>query len=286
MITDQLKNAFRFHRQQFDARMLAGATPLPSRMQRVLTAAILDVLAGKTRYPGPAKPYPVATRQSDPDLWGFTNDDCSGALRFVCKVDAEGRETRRDDLGWLTDPHGDVFKDGTGICQGVVWQLAGRDGQARYVAGYQFGGVDGGPTLDLKNIHDAPGDCAVDAKRDACLAANEHARIAGEKEREYQTAWQAGARFAQLGEEANGTRAEIVAMLGEFRRARKSLAGFEFETLCRTVRAVVSDKLASLYALRKGQDALLDGEDNEGGELSWWRGDKRLVEAFNEGAGI
>lgn len=185
---------------------------------------------------GAVKVYAPACRQSDdPHLWGFNSEDCDDALRFVGKVDADGRQTSRDDLGWLTDPYGDVFKDGTGICQGVVYQLAGRRGRARYVAGYQFGGMDGGPTLDLSTIYDAPGDDHDAGINEASYAANQMAERAAEAEREYQTAWQAGSRFASLNHEADELRKEICTLTAEFRQARQSVKGFEFEALCRTV---------------------------------------------------
>lgn len=106
-----------------------------------------------TYQPDSPKRYAFAPRRrlahvENPEAFGF---------RFVGYVTPEsygGRDSFRDtqEHGWLTDPCGDVFKDGSGLCTGVVYQLAGSRGESRFVAGYQFGGIDGGPTLDLSEV--------------------------------------------------------------------------------------------------------------------------------------
>ena len=92
--------------------------------------------------------------------------------------------------GWYTDPDGYYSKDGTGLCWGEVWQLPGRKGKSRFIAGYHFGGCDGGPTMDFTQIFEC--DTSVEAfkdtpaVRDAARYADRMAEEAADEEREYQ----------------------------------------------------------------------------------------------------
>ena len=80
-------------------------------------------------------------------------------LRYVGRVVPDSNEfDRRDDCGWHTDPDGMTFKDGSGLCFGVVYQLSGKRGNARFVGGYEFGGVDGGPSIDFSKVYETPAD--------------------------------------------------------------------------------------------------------------------------------
>ena len=175
-------------------------------------------------------------------------------LRFVGRVTPEshgGRDTwdTRESCGWHTDPHGDVFEEGTGLCFGVVYQLPARDGCARFVAGYEFGGQDGGPCLDLGNVYTSESarglNCSYegaqghDDARDAARAADSMAERAAEKEREreYQTAWALGNVYAEARQEVTEARTAALALLKERRAAmadgganlpaiRESVAGY------------------------------------------------------------
>ena len=52
------------------------------------------------------------------------------------------------------NPWAKVFlEDGSGLAWGVVYRLPARRGVSRFVAGYQFGGVDGGPSLDFGTVY-------------------------------------------------------------------------------------------------------------------------------------
>jgi hypothetical protein len=84
---------------------------------------------------------------------------------------------RRDfHTGWYTDPDGTSSKDGTGLCWGMIASLS----HGRFLAGYEMGGSNA-RTYFLE-VHDT--------ERDACLAADEHARVIAEQERDYQQRWQ------------------------------------------------------------------------------------------------
>ena len=189
-----------------------------------------------------------------------------------------------DHKGWYTSPYGDCYIDGSGLCFGVVARLPGKGGKCRFVAGYQFGGVDGGPTLDLTTVYESEnhgwhGD-TPDAMTDAARVADELARIAGEKEREYQTAWQAGSQWAGELETVQEARKEALAILTERRAARG--AG-NFPALCAAIRGQV-ETLRETMTTARARMAKLAGGDCE--SLYFWTGDETLQGAFCEGAGL
>jgi hypothetical protein len=103
----------------------------------------------------------------------------------------------KDHFGWHTDPHGDVFRDGSGLCWGVVYRLPARNKtglsgnyKSLLVAGYQFGGCDFGVTLDTSQVFECEAmeyrDDRLGATVDAARHADSLAQEAAYKEREYQ----------------------------------------------------------------------------------------------------
>lgn len=209
------------------------------------------------------------------------------ALRFAGRVVPDsGRDwmDTRDSCGWHTDPFGDVFKDGSGLCFGVVYQLPGRDGLARFVAGYQFGGVDGGPTLDLTTVYTVKDETEQEAAAyysGATAAADSLAKAAGEKEREYQTAWQAGSQYEQAKQEAQDARRECLDVLAERRAVKGSDTG-QHPALCRAIRGTVSDLCATIRAAREKMAELAAGDY---ADLIFYP-DTDAQTAFCEGAGL
>jgi hypothetical protein len=121
-------------------------------------------------------------------------------LRFVGRVIPESygghncfdKDYRSEHhTGWFTNPDGICDKDGYGLVWGVVCQLTGHKHRTRLVAGYQFGGCDGGPTIDFSRIFwGDPGEsCSVvdsDAAREAARYADDMAKRVAEDERIYQ----------------------------------------------------------------------------------------------------
>lgn len=219
-----------------------------------------------------------------PEAFGF---------RLVGRVVPEsygGRDTwdTRESCGWHTDPHGDVFRDGTGLCYGLVYQLPARNGRARFVAGYEFGGCDGGPTLDLGNIYESEsaGNCSYegaqghDDARDAARAADSMAQAAAEREREYQSAWQLGRAYDDAREEIETARREALELLAERRKARA--LGDGFPAVCAAIRGRVREALATIAAARETQRAALSGG---GPGLCVYMGDDEKA-AFCEAAGL
>lgn len=220
----------------------------------------------------------------------------SFGLRHVGDVTPEFRYwdslwRRNDQIGWTTEPHGDYFRDGTGLVWGVVYQLPARNGRSRYVPGFQFGGVDGGPTLDFSSIHEsADGGPDSKAARDAARDADEQARIAAEREREYQSAWQAGAMWRDKGDQLDSIRSRLLVKLDSRRSAKADLqaAGLvpsvTWDSLCDMVREHVRGQLESMAELRRERAELAAGDGSE--YLSFWPWDERLRAAFCDGAGL
>lgn len=307
MINPDLKTAFQFHfRGKGLPARLANALPRP-RAIVAMERARKDVQEGKRRYPVPVKPYPAVAWQPGKPGLAYVENPASVGLRLVGRVMADTPRgdiwDNRENSGWYTDPYSDVFRDGTGLCYGVVYQLPGRNGESRFVAGYQFGGCDGGPTLDLANIYAEPAAYYVplrktstgtyggywsyqdnaremDSARTAAYAADSMAQHAAEQEREYQTAWAAGSRYADESHDVQVNRDFLRDILKE-RREVKGQAGYP--ALCKALRAQVADLLRDIAKGRKSMRELADGDYRD---LIFWTGEERLRDAFCEGAGL
>ena len=281
----ELQNAFRYHMRNnrpafYHAQGYNGRNAWPEKANGIAVESLIrarrDVAGGTRRYPGPVRVFHSSTTAT--------------GLRLVGRVvpDAERGNIwdSRGDCGWHTDPSGDVFKDGSGLCFGVVYQLAGRDGHARFVAGYEFGGCDGGPTLDLVNVThefvrgDETGPQDLAGAQKAARHADSLAKAAAETEREYQTAWQAGANWSDLLQEEQSDRRQLVEILQE-RRAVKGKGNYP--ALCSAIESTVKGILRRIKKSRAERAELANGDSDD---LIFWTGETRLQEAFCEGAGL
>lgn len=133
-----------------------------------------------------------------------------------------------------------------------VWQLPGKAGEARLVAGYREMEGDGemnpgSARIDCSRVYRV--DCRADwtslrgtddDARDAAQAAAEIARIAAERESEYQEAYARGQEAARLDNEAIEARKEALPILREMSLLKRS-AGF---------RLAYGDKGADAPAIR------------------------------------
>ncbi len=295
MINVLLRQAYAFHR----ADGLQQYRGFARSASNALKLARDDIAAGRHPWSnGPyAKPVAPVCWQADNKarerLAWVDNAERIG-LRFVGKVAVECDGARgtvwatraEDSTGWLTDPFGDVFKDGTGLMWGVVYQLPARRGVARYVAGYVAGGSDS-LTIDFGTIYESranysdgsPTEC--DAARNAAHVADSMARIAAEKEREYQTAWQAGYLYSECLENLKAVRASVLGTLRDIRATCDALKAMPESIRARLSGSIKADlaKRAKLF----GKMEKLAAGDFEG--LEFWTGDATLQAAFNEAAG-
>lgn len=106
--------------------------------------------------------------------------------------------------GWYTDPNGETFKDGTGICRGFViyWPETLNFPDGRWLAGYWIGGSD--RWCVHPEIHDD--------RDDAAQEADHMAEQFAEVEREHAERWQA-ARDVEYEVEEGGRRLRELLLL-------------------------------------------------------------------------
>ena len=290
-VSAALQSAYRFQR---NTRLGSGFVPIGQAVAAIARAR-RDVANGTVRYP--RDNYAAVCWQSGKPGIAYVQSIMGAGLRHVGDVVANcgGRNgywhTRNGRAGWYTDPHGDSYKDGTGLCWGVVYQLPGRDGMARFVAGYVMGGCsDENPTIDFSYIHESPTDYSAqdcDAAIDAARAADSMAERAAEAEREYQTAWSAGSLFAVLGDDIATQRKAALALFKERRLAKAvGLSGDTYGAICEALRAAIASAVSTIEKAREKRAQLASGDyDRPGMPLYFSTRDAALREAFNEGAG-
>lgn len=176
---------------------------------------------------------------------------------------------RLNHTGWYDNPHGESFRDGSGLCLGVVALIRGRDGSARFLPGYRFGGQEDSGTFDARNVYTAEradywnADAwDSDAARAAAHAADSMAEHAAEEEKAYQAAAGAGHAWAEKGEELVALRGQILAALKERRDALAEGMAGRFPALCDAIRAKVADMLATRAELIRERAELAEGDDS------------------------
>lgn len=290
MSTD-LQTAFRFHLQNMPRYRHGFGEGLADAPRTVFALAMArrDVAAGINRYPAPVKGNAMrAGYDADKPGSVYVENPERYGLRLVGRVVADCRRDvwdKRGNSGWYDNPYGESFKGGSGLIYGLVYQLPAHKGQSRFVAAYQNGANDSGALIDFGTIY-ASGTGGTwgsaqddDDARDAARAADSMAQRAAETEREYRTAWAAGARYSDESGDLQSIRQEIIGILAE-RRALKGTTGYP--ALCKAITARVRDLLGDMSERRKIMRNLADGEHSP---LIFWPGDKRLAEAFNDGAG-
>ena len=189
-----------------------------------------------------------------------------------------------DHKGYFDNPQGESGLDGWGLVVGVVAQLSGRDGRARFVAGYRMGsGDDGGATFDLATIYESDGEDPKDAQREAARVAGDMAESAADTERDYQTAWQAGQRWADLGQDVKETRASVRAALKERRAVAQAIQPSQVVNLCAAIRAQISAHLDNIRAAQETRNELAQGQVAP----PWWSpNDAAQLDGFADGAGL
>ncbi|TPI86409.1 hypothetical protein [Mesorhizobium sp. B2-8-9] len=195
-------------------------------------------------------------------------------------VDYADKLVRLDHTGWFLDNDNDGE-----TARGIVYQLPGRHGKPLFVAGVADPFNDGAACLGFDDIErGASGEDCDDAKRTQAGYADQLAAWYAEDEREWRAASSAGVRYAELGEEIAADRKLALELLAERRAARDD--GKAFPAICATIRQRVAEILHSIADAREKRAKLMEGEFVGDCWPSWNTSDKRLVDAFNESAGI
>lgn len=263
ILSPALKSAYRYHR-------LKGRPALPA-----LTAARQDLSNHKERYAGGPHGYgkPFVAYGSRHMRW--IESPAYAGLRFVGYADEICKSIKH--TGWYLDP------DGDSSIRGAVYQMAGRNGRPRFVAGYNDPNIDGPACLAFDEVftgeqtdyqyytHDA----AVDAARHADSIAESYA----EKERDYQRAWQAGSKYYHLGESIKDNRSRALALFAE-RRAARIEAGNTYPAICQLIDSKIWSIWESIQENRAERQLLMDGMHSE-----YWFSDSERS-GFNDGANL
>lgn len=309
-ISPALRHAYNFHR----ARPLAFWNRHASGdyAAKALANARLDIAEGRNRYTSSPWAKPLTNPGIGTTQWIETPS--AMGLRFVGYADKISDHINH--TGWYTD----AYQNET--IRGVVYQLPGRNGKARFVAGHDNpdngkADCDGPAFIDWSTIHesdfaaelatarrqigrshwtpamDSPGywaDAAHESARlEAARAADEFTRVEAESMVDYDRAWQAGNQYAEALAEVRETKAELRALLTERRAAKAELralgygVGVKGGTLCAAIERQARDLIETLQETATKARNLMEGD---GGEyVSFWPGDAKLKAAFNEGAG-
>lgn len=175
--------------------------------------------------------------------------------------------------------------------RGCVLQLPGRKGESRFIAAYEESD-SGGYVLDLSRgaVFVSPRETEgyevrprdQDAARDAARAADSFAEREAEEAREYDTAWQAGRRWAELKEEEAAERKAALVLAGEARALRVKVGPDEAPTVCASLRREIRAAWRSITKSRGEREELARG-DREG--FYFYPSDE-LKGAFCEGASL
>lgn len=274
MIDKKLKEAFAYHMRRGHIALAA------------IEYARRDVAANKSRYPHSWKPYaPCGATNKDGLRW--VDDPSRIGLRLVGYVNAEMRYSVWNDSdrnGWYSD----CFQEST--IRGVVYQLPGRNGECRFVAGYKESESDGymidfGTIYSEKSVqwYESRGwagwNWETDARniqsaRDAAHSANSMTESAAEESREYSTAWQAGSLAATERETAQDARREFLELMRELKGNVYPAA------TCRALRKEAESLVETWRNAKSRIETLRNGDDER---FYFYAGDKQLADAFADG---
>lgn len=200
--------------------------------------------------------------------------------RFIENTDAVGLRW----VGWADElanlRHTGWFTDDEGMgetLRGCVYALPARNGKRVLIPAYREGGEHWGRWTD-QNTGSAilfPGDI-TDDEDTAAHWADSNAEHAAEKEREYNEAWQAGSRYAALGDDLGTMRADLRSLLSEMREERGR--DKERPSLCAALRSHIRTMLSDMDSARRERADLYEQFDT-----AW---SKDLRAAFRDGASL
>lgn len=200
-------------------------------------------------------------------------------LRWIENTEAAGLRFVgwADDVGGLRHTGWHCDDEGRDTLRGGVWQMPGRNGEARLLYGYtEFEGRGemnpGSAALCVSDVVTVPmrGEFGnldeTDGARDAARWADGLAESTAEDRRDYDSAYQAGRKAAEADAEALELRTRARALAGAAKAHRRSGVGPVMESaLCRTL----ADVLETISEKRAKRDAAW--RDVWGDSLEAWR---------------
>lgn len=209
-------------------------------------------------------PYYAAPTPNQPGAFFYLDSDFMPGLRWQWADEVEG--ARITHTGWWSDPHGDGDR-----IRGIVFRLPKGRG---FLAGWSMG-ESMASELSTRIYADEVA---------AAYAADSDAESTAESEREYQSAANAGRQWAELGEEIQTARRDALAILKERRTVTYSTDdGKAPGALCAAIRDKVESLLSDIQEARAKRAALAEGDGDDA--MSFYPGEARLRDAFNENAG-
>jgi hypothetical protein len=199
------------------------------------------------------------------------NPENEKGFRWVEKASQGLRVKTREETGWYIDS----------ICCDVAYpslvQIPARNGQARYFPAIADPCNDDCFLVDFSE--------SFDDEKDAWTQANRTTESYAEECREYDSAWQAGARYAQESEELSATRKEFLKTILTYKKTESVLPEESKSQYAELVREKVKELLAAIRKNRETMEALSRGEGiGRECDFSFYTGDKKLRMAFNDGA--
>jgi len=194
-------------------------------------------------------------RPHDSSVYAWIENTDSAGLRLVGFADEIVGGRRIDHKGWFTDE----FKDD--VYRGAVYQLPGRKGVSRYIAGYIPSCGEGAAFVCLDIIKGEKVRSSWnedDAKREAAIQADSIAECYAERECEYYEQWQAGSDWSNLADDIASERTSLLKLLGQARDIRKDAKAQSKPALCAALRCLVKKALRDIEKMRAKRRELFD----------------------------
>lgn len=204
--------------------------------------------------------------------WGAPYVDSGDTLRHCSDTRAAGLRFvgYADELAGLRHTGWHCDEEGRETLRAAVYQLPGKGRHARLIYGYQEhegrGEMnEGSATLCVSDIRRADMREAfgnldeADETRDAARSADSLAEHDADKRRDYDSAYQAGRKAAEIDAELIDTRRELLPLLAELRTERKRLAApagmAARPAICATLRAAVDSMLETISDKREARES-------------------------------
>lgn len=221
--------------------------------------------SAKRRYRNASTWNPAYVNESG-ETWRWLESVIGSGLIVVC--DNATSEVNRNTTGYYVDTFAQESQ------HGVV--LATRDAEsprARFFAAINDPNNAGAYNLLWQSFDDIS---------DARAAADAMAERNAENQRGHDSAYQAGQRFAELGEESKTARTAARVILKDRKAATGSPA------LCAVIREKVQSLLGEIGTARAARARLAngDGENSRDHYRTFWTGDTSLQGAFCDGASL